>query len=621
MAFRPEHTPEMDSRLYDADTLKSTNRLSEIRALVETLYGPRIIEWRDEATVYVACVGEHLHTMATGDRDCWLKIDGAPTFKCMHDSCREVVEAEQFKVRSHLGKAFPNYAGSVAPIKLKAATALPRLSFEPIPPPPPVEDQCLNFVLTLFDFLESFVIGRAFWQRHGKGRYIPVNNKIYSTGELLDEIAENGGTKFLNPAQNGVFIRINPMSGKGTSDEDVESFKYVLVDIDRDEFGNSIPRDVQYGALIASGLPIATVVDTGNKGLHALVKVYAASREEYNLRRDIVFRRMEQFVKIDRAAGNPSRFTRFPDALRRLNPPNEEPPVFVRQELIARHLGARHWEEFIEKNPSLNQLPPDNNIPMNDTVTQLSSTTVNQFPSDSDTQSHSDPKSPKWVLRFARTSSGQEHELNLMEAMPRTAAELQNLTSMAGGPLWRLAGALLAFEGEEGQAMREQQVDEALKVYYRGLQNYGAKVGLTVASMVEVEDAFFRHREARKVPEGFHPFQWAVQCAQQFPLPPEAERWKDALPRKAHFVAALRQMAKLSNDYTFFLGCRDAAQFADLVDRNEAYKWLSELCTGRQPVLRLIEKGKLKGGGKGAASRYAYIPLESQHGDSARQAP
>jgi len=480
-AYLLAHSFDTDSRLHHADDLKPTNRLSEIKALVETLYGPRIIKWRDEATVYLDCVGEHLHTTPTGDRDYWLKIDGAPTFKCMHDSCRQLVEAEQFNVRSLIGKAFPNYAGIVAPIKRKPAAAMPRMSFDPIAPPPPVEDQSLRFIDMLFEAWDLVVIGEAVWQNLGKaGRYEPRVSSVWSMGDLFLQIRANCGTDFLNPAQKGLFLKINPMCGKGARDKDVKDFKHVLVDIDRDELGNPIPRDVQYGALIASGLPITTVVDTGNKGLHALVAVCAEDREEYDLRRDIVFRRMEQFVKVDRVVGNPSRFSRFPGAMRRLNPPSEKQPVFVRQELIARNLGASDWEEFLENTPSINQPTTNNNIPMNDTVIQLPSTAVNQCTSDPDIQSPREPKSPTWVLRFANTSGGQEHEFSLNEALPRNPDELKQLTEMAGGPLWRLVGALLALEVERDRAMEDHQVDELLNRYYDELRKYGTEVGVGV---------------------------------------------------------------------------------------------------------------------------------------------
>jgi hypothetical protein len=193
----PSHSFDTGSRLHHADALKSTNRLSEIRALVETLYGPRIIEWKDDATVYLECVGQHLHTTPTGDRDCWLKIDGAPTFKCM-----QLVEAEQFNVRSLIGKAFPNYAGIVAPIKRKPAAAMPRMSFDRIAPPPPVEDQSLRFIDMLFEAEDLVVIGEAVWQNLGKaGRYEPRVSSVWSMEDLFLQIRANGGTDFLNPAQ------------------------------------------------------------------------------------------------------------------------------------------------------------------------------------------------------------------------------------------------------------------------------------------------------------------------------------------------------------------------------------------------------------------------------------
>jgi len=258
-------------------SLKPKNRLSEIRAVVENLYGPQIIEWRDEATAYVQCVGQHLHTTPTGDRDCWLKIDGAPTFKCQHNSCRELVEAEDFRVRSHLGKAFPNSARTVTSKKSKAAaTKLSRLPFDAIDPPSPLENQLESFLWSLCDLpIYDLAVSRAVWQtlKDGRGRYIPTPRKLWNVVDLIEEVRNSGGTQALNPESTGLFIRINPMSGKGTTDDDVQAFLHVLIDIDRDEFGKPIPRDVQYGALIASGLPIATVVDTGNKGLHALVRV------------------------------------------------------------------------------------------------------------------------------------------------------------------------------------------------------------------------------------------------------------------------------------------------------------------------------------------------------------
>ncbi len=150
-------------------------------------------------TAYVQCPGEDLHTTQTGERDCWLKIDGAPTFKCMHNSCSEAVEAEQFRVRSNLGKAFPNYAGTIAPIEPKATAAMPRLPFKPIAPPPPVEEQCLNFVATLFDDVESLAIGRAVWQNLGKGRYIPVNNKIYGKRYTKPRLTAAAGCSPVTP--------------------------------------------------------------------------------------------------------------------------------------------------------------------------------------------------------------------------------------------------------------------------------------------------------------------------------------------------------------------------------------------------------------------------------------
>ena len=52
--------------------------------------------------------------------------------------------------------------------------------------------------------------------------------------------------------------------GGGARNEDVTAFRHVLVEFDRDDIDQRIPKELQYGAIIASGLPVSVVMDSGN---------------------------------------------------------------------------------------------------------------------------------------------------------------------------------------------------------------------------------------------------------------------------------------------------------------------------------------------------------------------
>ena len=65
------------------------------------------------------------------------------------------------------------------------------------------------------------------------------------------------------------------MCKDGARNEDVTAFRHVLVEFDRDEAGKPIPKEEQYRAIIASGLPVAALIDSGNKSLHAWIRVDA----------------------------------------------------------------------------------------------------------------------------------------------------------------------------------------------------------------------------------------------------------------------------------------------------------------------------------------------------------
>lgn len=73
------------------------------RDIAQKLLGP--IRWEGEAHGFCVCPGQHLHTTGSGDRDCEIHLDGAPTVHCFHSHCAGVLAAVNHELRSQVAKA------------------------------------------------------------------------------------------------------------------------------------------------------------------------------------------------------------------------------------------------------------------------------------------------------------------------------------------------------------------------------------------------------------------------------------------------------------------------------------------------------------------------------------
>lgn len=108
----------------------------------------------------------------------------------------------------------------------------------------------------------------------------------------------------------GVYLGINPMREDGRGrDSDVVAFRHVLLEFDE------ISIEEQWLLYTRSNLPCAAVIYSGNKSLHAWVKVDAKDRKEYDERVNLVYNHFAAY-KPDPHNKNPSRFSRCPDAKR-----------------------------------------------------------------------------------------------------------------------------------------------------------------------------------------------------------------------------------------------------------------------------------------------------------------
>lgn len=201
----------------------------------------------------------------------------------------------------------------------------------------PIE-QLKTYIETLFknDDYIGYVVNS--WQRDD-GKYSVSGSGVYgkTAEEILNDLNKYKDAKDLgwvvgdsNP-EAGAWIRFNPLDGKGVKNENVTDFKYALVESDNlsIEKQNAIMRELE--------LPIATLVYSGSKSIHAIVKVDAQNYSEYQKRVEYLYKICNKNgLLVDGQNKNPSRLSRMPGIVRGEH----------KQFLIDTHIGKTSWEEW-----------------------------------------------------------------------------------------------------------------------------------------------------------------------------------------------------------------------------------------------------------------------------------
>lgn len=142
----------------------------------------------------------------------------------------------------------------------------------------------------------------------------------------------------------GAWIRFNPLDGKGCKNENVTEFRYALVESDDTDLEkqNAIIRELE--------LPVACLVHSGKKSLHAIVRVDAGDYEEYRKRVDYLYKVCKKNgLEVDQQNRNPSRLSRMPGVVRKGH----------KQFLIATNIGKASWNEWYEWIESVNDDLPE----------------------------------------------------------------------------------------------------------------------------------------------------------------------------------------------------------------------------------------------------------------------
>ena len=129
----------------------------------------------------------------------------------------------------------------------------------------------------------------------------------------------------------GAWIRFNPMDGKGIGNKNVAKYKYALVESDSLSLGEqiSIMKEMQ--------LPIAVMLYSGKKSIHAIVRIDAENLEDYHEKVDYLYKACDNNkLSVDRQNKNPSRLSRMPGIERGKK----------QQRIIETNIGKSSYEEW-----------------------------------------------------------------------------------------------------------------------------------------------------------------------------------------------------------------------------------------------------------------------------------
>lgn len=206
-----------------------------------------------------------------------------------------------------------------------------------------------RYLETLFSPDENVGIVSKSWKNE-KGKFVPGNKGLYSktAGQLIEELDKCGDDigKVIGDydEDGGAWIRFNPLDGKGVKNENVTEYRYALVESDDMEL------EQQNAMLREMALPIAVLMYSGGKSLHAIVKVDAADYSEYRKRVDYLYSICEKNgMTIDAQNRNPSRLSRCPGCVR----------GGKKQFIIDTNIGKSSWDEWREWIEAVNDNLPD----------------------------------------------------------------------------------------------------------------------------------------------------------------------------------------------------------------------------------------------------------------------
>ena len=171
-----------------------------------------------------------------------------------------------------------------------------------------------------------------------EGKWVPGKGTYNRTvSDLLKSLRKHpndiGATIGDWKEEAGAWIRFNPVDGGGVKNSNVTRFKYALIESD------TLPIPEQDAMYRKFELPIAALVHSGGKSLHAIVRIDAPDIDEYYKRVNFLYDFLEKNgLSVDKQNRNPSRLSRMPGVTRNGN----------RQYLAGTNLGRKSWADWMD---------------------------------------------------------------------------------------------------------------------------------------------------------------------------------------------------------------------------------------------------------------------------------
>ena len=206
-----------------------------------------------------------------------------------------------------------------------------------------------RYLETLFEPGETVGIVTQSRMDDEKKKYIPRNAGMsFIVSDILERLStcnDDIGAAIGDYSKDaGAWVRFNPLDGNGAKNANVTEFRYALVESDTlaIEKQNALIRELE--------LPVAVLVHSGGKSLHAIVRIDASNYSEYQKRVDFLYKICQKNgMEIDRQNKNPSRLSRLPGCIRGSQ----------KQYIVDTNIGKRSWDEWKEYIESVNDDLPD----------------------------------------------------------------------------------------------------------------------------------------------------------------------------------------------------------------------------------------------------------------------
>ena len=166
--------------------------------------------------------------------------------------------------------------------------------------PRPIENGAVELLRVAFNEGENVRIVMSTLEDNESGR--PANEGTTLDREWwLERLIKLGGNLDSYDKKGGIFIGINPMTAKGCRDEHVTKFRHVLVELD------DIPtHEEQWHLINEAKLPCKAVISSGNKSLHAWVRVDAKNLARVRAAQEVAVRPSRRPRRLQKRKSRPA---------------------------------------------------------------------------------------------------------------------------------------------------------------------------------------------------------------------------------------------------------------------------------------------------------------------------